>query len=240
VLNNPIKYNDLDGHDSDCGLGEGECKEKVKQEKRIEYLDNERKRCASEGGKDCPDYVGMASTFVGVVSASTLAAGAIEAGLSTVVKAATALIPASGLLNKACAGDCSDEIENTSNLVDESIPQFENVAGQYTDDAVKIAKQTLNNLIENGEVTKRTTSELIIRKPQNASYALDVFGKSINEEFVSANENLTRFWANSPLGGRVDFRPQSGISPLFPSTPVIEFNNIPGYLDHIKIHFWGQ
>ena len=112
-------------------------------------------------------------------------------------------------------------------------------AGQVVDDAGEVAKQTLDDLIANGSSTKLTENEAIFRIPQSANEALNYFGKSINTDLVHANTELTKFWADSPLGGRVGFRIFSSSTPAFPSTPVLDFSRIPGYIQQIKFHFFG-
>jgi RHS repeat-associated protein len=69
VRNNPIKFTDPSGHDKDCGLDEAGCKERVRTEKRIQYFEGEKQRCAKDpGGENCPDYGGLALFTITVMA----------------------------------------------------------------------------------------------------------------------------------------------------------------------------
>jgi RHS repeat-associated protein len=72
VHNSPIFHNDPTGHDVDCGLGESGCKQQVAQERREAYFKKEAKRCAKEGGQNCPDYVGLGILTLTILAAPEL------------------------------------------------------------------------------------------------------------------------------------------------------------------------
>mgnify|MGYP001019048025 FL=1 len=152
----------------------------------------------------------------------TVAGAMIGTAVGGVAAAAEAIIGGLMAANTACGGDiCADE---TVKVI------------QDVQNASTTAKSTIDTLLSNSEPVRINANEAIYRVPQNANEALRQFGNIIDTQVVHANDALTRFWAQTPLGGNAQFRPISSL----PSTPVIELFNIPGYIEKIKIHFFGE
>jgi hypothetical protein len=227
-LNNPIRYNDPSGH------------------------------CATGAAVDTVFCIFVAAMVIGGVADASINAynqyqntghvdagevfthawegaligGGVVIGAAAVVSAAPALLTAAGLTKAGETAKTQNTIENISNELKTAEKTIQN--------AVPVAKQTLDSLIKTSERVSITNKEAVYRNAQNASGALNEFGNSINTRIVSANANLTRFWAKSPLGGRVDFRLFSSATKKYPSTPVLQFSRIPGYIKNIRFHFFGR